>query len=287
MTGVVQDEKRVITLAIVGAEGINERTEGKLNDVLYKRGIEQVQHVLEHTWSVSPSTVRLVSGGSPWFQHVAVAMYLDQLHEHADDPDIPEFLGLELIFPCEFNRETYEFDTKSEIGQALNEQHRVFSAKLGRNSLEDIVCAMSLGATVKVPDKTEDRACSRYAQHIRIVDAATHIITFTWDGLDVPADAKPLSLASFSWWRSMDKIRIQSPLQLLATPNYLGAIVRPFSNHKQNLGGSKPPTFAAPFDKKLKKRKGSATSSTPIVSGTNKRKIVQSLLTFGTCPVEK
>lgn len=116
-------------VAIIGTAGRND-DEKKLSPAIFQSMVDEARKTIVETWKLDPSTVRLVSGGSAWADHVAVRLYG------------AKWGGLDLHLPEAWDKtqfyDTRIVDWKSNPGGTLNYYHRKFSAAMPCDSLAEI-----------------------------------------------------------------------------------------------------------------------------------------------------
>jgi hypothetical protein len=181
--------KPITTVAIIGTAG--RKDDGpKMNAQLFEMMCKKAKSIITEEWKLQPSSVRLVSGGAAWSDHVAVRLYLDSLL--SDTP----FAGLIVYLPCGFSFDSVkpcavEATDKSthwaqNPGRLMNMLHYPFAQKLNLHShatLQDIVAARSMGAVVDTSSKG-----GFHARNALVARAASRMIAFTWGTGDIPKD---------------------------------------------------------------------------------------------------
>lgn len=115
-------------VGIIGSAGRNNDCK-YITEKMFQSMTEQAIHICENIFILDRKDIILVSGGSSFSDHVAVALYLDH-----------NFDKLHLHLPCRF-KDQFALDT-------LNEYHRLFSESANLNSLKQINDAIQKGAVV-------------------------------------------------------------------------------------------------------------------------------------------
>src|ERR1700733_10146311 len=109
----------MIHLAIVGSSGNQINDMLKLDERHIKQTINHVLDYIENTLKKETFEIILVSGGSPWIDHVAIQLYL----------------------PSKFDVKKNHYVNTHE-GRKLNELHNIFSKKIDINSLFELTRAI-------------------------------------------------------------------------------------------------------------------------------------------------
>jgi hypothetical protein len=131
-----------ISVAVIGTAG-----RGDDNKELYPEKFaamrEKTIEALNILRSKGYTINRLVSGGAAWADHLAVDLYL-----HSQVP------ALTLHLPAPFKNgqfhDTGVFDWKTNPGGTVNHYHRLFSARLEKDTFAEIGQAIAKGATVVI-----------------------------------------------------------------------------------------------------------------------------------------
>ena len=171
-------------VAIIGTAGrINDARNRTLSLKLYQAMIEAAARCIEDTFGLDLRECVLVSGGAAWADHVAVDLFLQK-----------RVRGLTLLLPSNLTAvpgafgyvDTGVVDFIKNPGGTSNHYHRLFSKKLGRNSLEDLHRARDAGAHIDVSTP------GFFARNGGIARHCTHMIAFTWSTNGVPSDGGTL-----------------------------------------------------------------------------------------------
>uniref|UniRef100_A0A6C0LTY4 Uncharacterized protein n=1 Tax=viral metagenome TaxID=1070528 RepID=A0A6C0LTY4_9ZZZZ len=120
----------MIHLAIVGSSGNQINDMLKLDERHIKQTINHVLDYIENTLKKETFEIILVSGGSPWIDHVAIQLFLTD-----------KFAGLQLYLPSKFDVKKNHYVNTHE-GRKLNELHNIFSKKIDINSLFELTRAI-------------------------------------------------------------------------------------------------------------------------------------------------
>lgn len=186
-----------IAVSIIGTAG--RKDDGpRMTAVLF-------QHMIEHAKTLLPKlnrgqTLRLVSGGAAWADHVAVMLFLENPTAYS---------GLTIYSPAPWNNTTHAYSVaptspqQFDAGSISNYYHGLFSQVIGRNTLLDIERAIALGA---VFDTSRKGFKPRNTQ----VAKSDYLIAFTW-GINEPADGG----TGDTWAKSKALYKIHVPLSTL------------------------------------------------------------------------
>jgi len=196
----------LVRVAIIGTAGRKDDA-AKMNKVVFTAMVNHAREVIRDVWKLPHERVILVSGGAAWADHVAVALWL----EERQNPHGHPFAGLHLFLPCAFQLtdaqaqavDTGSSDWRLNCGRLVNQLHREFSKKLGRDSLHDLYLAQSLGAIL---DMTGN---GFHARNKLVAAAANRLLAFTWgDDPTQPKDGGTLH----TWNLCKCSARIHVPL---------------------------------------------------------------------------
>jgi len=129
-------------LGIIGTAGRRE-DQGLLGPYHFDRMVKAVVTLMDRL-SLDPKTVKVVSGGAAWADHVAVTLALDHIIE-------PENLTLFIPVPLEYYG--YEGPQDHAVykkqGETANYYHKLFSRTIGRDSIKEIHTAVKWGASLR------------------------------------------------------------------------------------------------------------------------------------------
>jgi hypothetical protein len=189
----------ICRVSIIGTAGRNEDAP-RMTRQLFERMVEQANRVIDDVFQLGDdkSNVVLVTGGSPWSDHVAVNLWLN----HRD-----EFAGLTLHLPCQFDSKSKQFDPDDDCGAYLNTLHKQFSAKMGSSfdSFDELARIAELGATF-------DYQGRGFSERNRLVSECDYLIAFTWSDTDTPKQGGTLETWNFSPCRNKVHITLGSLL---------------------------------------------------------------------------
>lgn len=186
-----------VTVAIIGTAGRGFDA-SKMNLKLFERMMDRCRYQLWNIWKLTPGTVRLVSGGSAWCDHLAVRLWV---------LDKPKFAGCRLYLPCDFANS--QFDVRHPCGKTLNELHNECSEKLKTNTLVEIGTAPGIELCMK--------SRSFYERNARVAADAQYMIALTWGkSTTIPADGG--TKHTWSCAKNIDsKHKVHIPLCSLST----------------------------------------------------------------------
>ncbi len=202
-----------VTVSIIGTAGRKEDGP-KMSAALFDRMCTAASRIIQDEWKLSPGMVQLVSGGAAWADHVAVKLYIGSVlgavaHRNGDES---MFAGLTVHLPCAMNEikssaptavDTGSSDWKSNPGRLMNQLHREFTAKLGRNTMVDILAARAYGAKLTVSNGFHARNA--------IVATSKYVLAFTWGEGDTPKDGG----TKFTWDKAKTLYKRHVPLKTL------------------------------------------------------------------------
>jgi len=152
------------SVAIIGPA----KSEGFTKE-LYTKMIKKAECIITETLKLQWPSVKLVSGGSSWCDHVAVELY----KKHR--------CFLKLCLPCEWSDDKFFdnkfYDWKINPGRTLNIYHINFSKTIGKNTLKE------LGEVMK--DKNvEVQIFQGFHKRNLEIARAQYCIAFSWTPLD-------------------------------------------------------------------------------------------------------
>lgn len=176
----------MVKLAIIGTAGRRDDA-GVLDKDVYTRMIEGTKKFIDH-FGIG-NNLELVSGGAAWADHLVVELCKEGL---------VSFKNLTLYFPCRL--EYYGFEGEDEKSQktanTINYYHKLFSDKVGLNSIADLNLAVKSSATTEV-------YAGFHARNYRVAKSllpGDHVLAFTTGN---PKSTQP------SWTiRSFDDLRV-------------------------------------------------------------------------------
>lgn len=167
------------TVSIIGSAG-REDDAAKMSAALFLKMTKEADRVIKEDFGLFPENVCLVSGGSSWSDHVAVALYLEG-----------SYAALTLHLPSEWLSVESKYDNK---GRRLNELHSQFSDETKTNTLDEIQKAKDRGAHFFIHDgffKRNDE-----------VAKSSKLIAFSWG-----TEGHPISKGTAYTWRKASKAR--------------------------------------------------------------------------------
>jgi len=172
-------------IGITGFSGSNVpfKNTGDLTPLLFDKLVSKLEQlVLEQT-----TEPHLVSGGSSWADHVAVALCLKNGWK------------LDLYLPCKWNTEKAEFVANPTV----NGLHRKFSQYAVKKSLQDLSDVMAL-------DTTTVHICNGFqSRNKKMAKAVTTLFTISWD------PKCPKSGCTFDIWKSSTAKKIHIDVNTL------------------------------------------------------------------------
>lgn len=180
-----------INIGIIGTAGRKEDKD-KMSKQLYTKMYNYAIWYLNRL-HLKPEDIRLVSGGAAASDHIAVSLYLGNKSN-----------SLKLHMPAQFRLDPPGF-YGNNIADAANYYHKLFSQKMGRNTLESIARAITKGAQAIYTQgfKPRDR---------RIAKDSEVLLAFTWGEGEEP---KQGSGTAYTWSNSEAKVKHHVPLKEL------------------------------------------------------------------------
>lgn len=162
-------------IAIIGSAG--RRSDGpKVSRDLYIKAFCKAKREIEKIVKRSGGPVELVSGGAAFIDHLAVSLFLDSFMD----------CSLTLHLPCPFDMKLCRYeddgsrDFRKNPGGTCNYYHKLFSQKMGGNTLSGIKRAIDKGASIFVGNGFFDRN--------KQVAKCDHMLAFTFGTDDIPKD---------------------------------------------------------------------------------------------------
>lgn len=166
-------------VGIIGSAGRKEDA-AKWSREVYVKAFNFLKKELEQ-WSLHERT--LISGGAAWADHLAVSLYLAG---HATN--------LHIEAPCQFVSEpipkfydTGEVNWITNPGGTLNYYHRLFSKKMGSESLAGIAKAIRRGAVYTCHYEQNGKS-SLHLRNTEVARQSEKLYAFTWGSGAVPKD---------------------------------------------------------------------------------------------------
>lgn len=175
----VDEQTQPAHVAIIGTAGrMNDKRNKDLTTAHFEWMVDSALKTLV-SFGLDPSETHLISGGAAWADHVAVELFLRK-----------KVAGLTLYAPCAFAEasfvDTGSADWRTNPGKTSNYYHRLFSEKIGRNSLTEIATACARGAVL------DTSGTGFHSRNSAIAARATHMIAFTWSEEGKPTDGGTL-----------------------------------------------------------------------------------------------
>jgi len=146
-------------VAVIGSAGRGAHA-GKFTADLFKRMVGRVEKILREELKLN--NYCLISGGSAWADHVAVALFLSGKAKQ-----------LRLELPCEFNHRTGRFTT-SELGQYFSRLHEQFSQTARIDSLADIARALQTAGCKSTVHR------GFMARNNQVAKQAQYVLALSW-----------------------------------------------------------------------------------------------------------
>tara|TARA_Y100000310_G_scaffold13493_1_gene13718 strand:- start:3101 stop:3709 length:609 start_codon:yes stop_codon:yes gene_type:complete len=175
-------------LSIIGTAG-RGKTGRKMTRALYMKMVRHARNFVQERFSAD--TLRLVSGGAAWADHLAVSLYLTGRVKSASVPPPPiccNSLVLHMPAPWMAAGSMYH-DTgvrnwKTNPGGTANFYHSLFGKRMNgdhTSTLHGINNAIGLGAVYN------DNYAGFHARNAAVA-GSQYILAYTWGEGDVPAD---------------------------------------------------------------------------------------------------
>lgn len=185
-------EAKVLSIAVIGSAGRGNDARKFCRD-LFEHMVKRVWREIERvSQTTSHKTIRLVSGGAAWGDHVAVALFLegkvDQLHLH---------------LPCPLHSKRF---SGGSVSRRVNQLHEEFTRVSEVDSLGDLVKAVDMpGCSAFVHD-------GFFARNSEVARSADCVIALTWSRSTEPAPGGTKD----TWTKSKSKNKIHISLTSLA-----------------------------------------------------------------------
>lgn len=137
------------------------------------------QCMVEHAKSCIPQDSHLISGGAAWADHLAVRLFLDG--------HVP-FLTLHLPAPmdCEF------IGPYKSAASAANYYHELFSARIGVNTLDEIIQASNMIGCHGTVQPAQAGYGGMFARNALVAKEAEGMLAYTFGEGNIPADGGTL-----------------------------------------------------------------------------------------------
>lgn len=158
-------------VAIIGTAGRGSDV-SLLTRQLFFRMVDKVDEIITVELGLRRPEVVLVSGGAAWGDHVAVGLFLRTRGKE------DAYAGLDLHFPAIFT--DTRFVGNRDAGTA-NYYHRLFSEKVGGDSIGGLWRAINAGANVF-------RGNGFFARNLQVAAKADYVIAQTFNPGDFPKD---------------------------------------------------------------------------------------------------
>lgn len=164
-------EREQISVGIIGTAG-RDKSRRKVMDLAFYRAMyrdarRRVRAVYEE---YEAQSVRLVSGGAAWSDHLAVSLFLKQEAEQ-----------LQLHLPAVFANGRFVGREFRSPGRTSNYYHQMFTEAVGHDTLGDIAEALEAGAEALVTP-------GFHARNQKVAADAEILIAYTWGAGDEPSD---------------------------------------------------------------------------------------------------
>ncbi len=197
----------MVRIGIIGTAGRKE-DKLKMSKDLYDKMKSFVIKIIDEILKLESnkeSQLILVSGGAAWSDHLAVTLFLQDIENENQRK-------LQLYLPCEWDSDKKQFidlgifDPYKNSGGTSNYYHKLFTEKMGHNTLEDLHLAIQKGANVK----TEK---GFYARNSLVANDVDYLIAFTWG----QSKEEPKDGGTLHTWNCCPKEvkKIHVPLSLL------------------------------------------------------------------------
>lgn len=173
-------------IAIIGSAG-RDKDAAKFTRDMFEKMVEHVQQLISRE---EAKEICLVSGGSSWSDHVAVALFLRGKVQR-----------LEIHLPCGFDANKRQF-CKSPIATTLNRLHCVFSKVAGIDSLgelRDALCAFYCQPKFHR---------GFYARNVEVGRSVDLMVAFSWSEGDHPVEGG----TAYTWNRCRAARKVHVPL---------------------------------------------------------------------------
>ena len=123
-------QESTTTVAIVGAAGRGADAQ-RLTAAHFSAMVTVARCIIRQVWGLSPPQVHLVSGGSSWTDHVAVALYVQSILQHALDESeggdassrVEDYAGLTLHLPTPFHSDPINDASQQPISHLPSGSH--------------------------------------------------------------------------------------------------------------------------------------------------------------------
>lgn len=173
-------EQKKTYVACIGTSGNDPSDQKKLEPKHFEYGMKMISEYID-SMGLDPFDIVLVSGGSAWFDHIAIQLYLNG-----------GFGGLELYLPSIFDHKQKKYVNTHE-GRKLNDLHSKFMEKVKYiNPFEDLTkiahrCP-KYGIRIEIKRGFKQR-------NTLIAKRADHLIAFTFG-----TESKPISPGTLDTW---------------------------------------------------------------------------------------
>lgn len=176
-----------MNLGVIGISGRNKQESALLSKTLFRQAVTKVRQLVQYVWKISPSEIVLISGGSSWFDHIVLVLFLEQLHDCMNDATLPMWLGIRLYLPCIWDRMNARFCDQSRTGKRLNQLHGLFSQAMGYNTLDDIQSVYNLQSDKQI-QVHETSLDNFFYRNFQIAGESTNMIAFSNGSLEMKSD---------------------------------------------------------------------------------------------------
>lgn len=152
----------MIDISIIGSAGRDKNKE-----IDFDQSLSFVEKYIINNICSDWNNITLVSGGAAYIDHIAVKLFLKYKCK------------LLLHLPCQFeNKKYHDTGSYSNPGKTANLHHKVFSEKVGYNTLKEIEDAINSGCEIKIHN-------GFFARN-KYVAQSKYIIALTFNDADVP-----------------------------------------------------------------------------------------------------
>lgn len=204
-------------VAIIGSAGRGSDA-GKMTPALFEKMQQCAVTLLSRVFGLLPEQVVLVSGGSSFSDHVAIALWNTSRQLAQDIKTYKPISQLELHLPCSWDKSKNSFEDNKEKwaqnpGLALNCYHKEFSRRCKLDSLSELSRALSH------PGASSLISRGFHARNTSIAQHCDYLIAFTFGS----STQFPLpSGGTYDTWKKCSvKNKIHVPLLSLTHGTYV------------------------------------------------------------------
>jgi hypothetical protein len=145
---------------------------------LFNQMVDRAREIIAETFGLPIASTGLVSGGAPWSDHVAVALFLRG-----------DAAGLRIWAPASWDGLSGRYvdngtgrSWRTNPGMWLNTLHERFRASSGIESFSELLSAVADGATI------DDSRPGFHARNTAIAESVDYLIAFSWSDSSAPID---------------------------------------------------------------------------------------------------